>query len=281
MFGGQVAGQALIAAGRTVGGPERALAARLLHPSGRPRRADRLSGGPPRDGGRSLPVGCPRSNTGRRSSPCLGLPPPEHGPDHTDPMPTFPRRRSSSEPADRWPPCTARGPPVRRDRPRPAVDRAPAGRGLGEPKVRPEDLVWLRLTGTARRPTAARVHDGVRVGHDAARFDPGSGTVCPGGTAAARARLDHAMWFHRPTRADRWVLYAQEPPVAYGARRAWPAAGCSPAGRTRGLRGAGGPDPYRPRPRADTPKVTKSQVKKVLPHREEAGFRLPTCPWAS
>jgi acyl-CoA thioesterase-2 len=25
------------------------------------------------------------------------------------------------------------------------------------------------------------------------------------------------MWFHRPFRADRWLLYAQESPVAFGA----------------------------------------------------------------
>jgi acyl-CoA thioesterase-2 len=32
------------------------------------------------------------------------------------------------------------------------------------------------------------------------------------------ASLDHAMWFHRPFRADRWLLYAQDSPVAGGAR---------------------------------------------------------------
>jgi len=32
------------------------------------------------------------------------------------------------------------------------------------------------------------------------------------------ASLDHAMWFHRPFRADRWLLYAQESPVAAGGR---------------------------------------------------------------
>jgi acyl-CoA thioesterase-2 len=32
------------------------------------------------------------------------------------------------------------------------------------------------------------------------------------------ASLDHAMWFHRPFRADRWLLYDQESPVAAGAR---------------------------------------------------------------
>ncbi len=32
------------------------------------------------------------------------------------------------------------------------------------------------------------------------------------------ASLDHAMWFHRPFRADEWLLYAQDSPTAFGAR---------------------------------------------------------------
>lgn len=36
--------------------------------------------------------------------------------------------------------------------------------------------------------------------------------------------LDHAMWFHRPFRADEWLLYAEESPSAQGGR-----------GLTRGL----------------------------------------------
>ncbi|MFP5328139.1 MAG: acyl-CoA thioesterase, partial [Acidimicrobiia bacterium] len=32
------------------------------------------------------------------------------------------------------------------------------------------------------------------------------------------ASLDHAMWFHRPFRADDWLLYDQESPAAHGAR---------------------------------------------------------------
>ncbi|WP_283135630.1 acyl-CoA thioesterase [Rhizohabitans arisaemae] len=32
------------------------------------------------------------------------------------------------------------------------------------------------------------------------------------------ASLDHAMWFHRPFRADEWLLYAQESPISTGAR---------------------------------------------------------------
>lgn len=32
------------------------------------------------------------------------------------------------------------------------------------------------------------------------------------------ASLDHAMWFHRPFRADEWLLYAQDSPSAHGGR---------------------------------------------------------------
>jgi acyl-CoA thioesterase-2 len=32
------------------------------------------------------------------------------------------------------------------------------------------------------------------------------------------ASLDHAMWFHRPFRADEWVLYDCESPTASGSR---------------------------------------------------------------
>jgi acyl-CoA thioesterase-2 len=32
------------------------------------------------------------------------------------------------------------------------------------------------------------------------------------------ASLDHALWFHRPFRADEWFLYSQDSPSAHGAR---------------------------------------------------------------
>jgi len=32
------------------------------------------------------------------------------------------------------------------------------------------------------------------------------------------ASLDHAMWFHRPFRADEWLLYALDSPSASAAR---------------------------------------------------------------
>ncbi len=32
------------------------------------------------------------------------------------------------------------------------------------------------------------------------------------------ASLDHALWFHRPFRADEWLLYSQDSPNLHGAR---------------------------------------------------------------
>jgi acyl-CoA thioesterase-2 len=32
------------------------------------------------------------------------------------------------------------------------------------------------------------------------------------------ASLDHAMWFHRPFRADEWLLYRQDSPSAENSR---------------------------------------------------------------
>ena len=32
------------------------------------------------------------------------------------------------------------------------------------------------------------------------------------------ASIDHCMWFHRDLRADRWLLFDEESPNAYGAR---------------------------------------------------------------
>jgi acyl-CoA thioesterase-2 len=32
------------------------------------------------------------------------------------------------------------------------------------------------------------------------------------------ASLDHALWFHRPFRADQWLLYSQDSPNSHGSR---------------------------------------------------------------
>ncbi len=50
--------------------------------------------------------------------------------------------------------------------------------------------------------------DSILVAHDLS-WDDGS---------MLGASLDHAMWFHRPFRADGWMLYDQQSTVAYGGR---------------------------------------------------------------
>ena len=81
------------------------------------------------------------------------------------------------------------------------------------------NLIWLRVDGDL--PDDPLLHvclmtyasdmtllDSVLLGHGLTWLD--------GRTSGAS--LDHAMWFHRPFRADRWLLYAQDSPVASGAR---------------------------------------------------------------
>ena len=50
--------------------------------------------------------------------------------------------------------------------------------------------------------------DTALVGHGRSIFDPGLQV----------ASLDHAVWFHRPVRADEWLLYSEDSPSASGAR---------------------------------------------------------------
>jgi acyl-CoA thioesterase-2 len=45
-----------------------------------------------------------------------------------------------------------------------------------------------------------------------------SASLVPHPGQTVRATLDHAMWFHRPFRADSWLLYDQVSPSASGAR---------------------------------------------------------------
>jgi acyl-CoA thioesterase-2 len=83
----------------------------------------------------------------------------------------------------------------------------------------PESKVWLRVDGEL--PDDPLLHvclmtyasdmtllDTVLLNHARAWGDK----------KTMGASLDHAMWFHRPFRADRWLLYAQDTPNAAGAR---------------------------------------------------------------
>ncbi|MEQ1649221.1 MAG: acyl-CoA thioesterase II [Hyphomicrobiaceae bacterium] len=92
-------------------------------------------------------------------------------------------------------------------------------RYLGRAKRRPEQQIWFRANGTL--PDALPLHqcvlayasdftllDTSLIAHGKLMFDK----------ELQLASLDHSMWFHRPFRADEWMLYVQDSPSAHGAR---------------------------------------------------------------
>jgi acyl-CoA thioesterase-2 len=79
--------------------------------------------------------------------------------------------------------------------------------------------IWIRATG--RLPDEPAIHQCVLAyASDMTLLDAAS--IPHGRTLFEKsimaASLDHAMWFHRPFRADDWLLYAQDSPNASGAR---------------------------------------------------------------
>lgn len=79
--------------------------------------------------------------------------------------------------------------------------------------------VWIRATGTL--PDDPAIHQAVLAyASDMTLLD--STLVAHGRTVFEReiqaASLDHALWFHQSFRADEWLLYAQDSPFAGGAR---------------------------------------------------------------
>jgi acyl-CoA thioesterase-2 len=79
--------------------------------------------------------------------------------------------------------------------------------------------VWIRATG--RLPDEPAIHQCVLAyASDMTLLDaaliPHGKTVFSEDIMAAS--LDHALWFHRPFRADEWLLYAQDSPNLGGAR---------------------------------------------------------------
>ncbi len=227
VFGGQVAGQALVAAGRTVEADRHvhSLHAYFLRP-GDPLvpivyEVDRIRDGRSFTTRRVVAIQHGKAIFNLSSSFVVEEP----GPDHQYPMPpspapeTLPTIRESLEPyADRFPPAFLDS--IRRDRP---IDtRSPRlPRWLDPaPGVRePEQLVWIRADGTL--PDDPLLHACVVVyASDLTLLDTAV-------MAHARswdddrfmmASLDHAMWFHRRFRADDWLLYHQKSPSASEAR---------------------------------------------------------------
>jgi acyl-CoA thioesterase-2 len=223
VFGGQVAGQALVAAGRTVPADRavHSLHAYFIRP-GDPAvplvyLVDRV-----RDG---------RSFTTRRVSAIqhgktiftlsASFHRDEPGPSHAIAMPVVPPPESVPPTADRVEALL--GTPAHaffRDNP---IDLRVIGpltyEAQHDPSLRTDrNLVWLRADGDL--PDDPLLHvclmtyasdmtllDTVLLRHGLSWAD--------GRTTGAS--LDHAMWFHRPFRADRWLLYVQDSPSAAGA----------------------------------------------------------------
>lgn len=220
VFGGQVAGQALVAAARTIDGFHvHSLHSYFLRP-GDPNvpilyEVDRI-----RDG---------RSFATRRvvaiqhGKPIFNLAAsfqkPEDGLEHQIDMPEAPDPDSLPDFAER-----VRlnpefyGADVDTER---AIDLRFAN---GTPRLdrddrRPEQLVWMRANGAlGRDPLTHTVMltyasdmtllDTATLPHNVNFHDPDM----------IMASLDHAMWFHRPFRMDEWVLYVQESQSASNAR---------------------------------------------------------------
>jgi len=224
VFGGQVAGQALVAAGRTVPAdrPVHSLHAYFIRP-GNPTAPLVYLVDQVRDG---------RSFTTRRVSAIqhgktiftlsASFHREEPGVTHATAMPDVPPPESIAPTSVRMEKLF--GPNIHDFFHQNPIDIRHIGpltfEAVTDPALRtPTNLVWLRADGEL--PDDPLLHvclmtyasdmtllDSVLLAHGLSWAD--------GRTTGAS--LDHAMWFHRPFRADRWLLYAQDSPVAHGAR---------------------------------------------------------------
>ena len=92
-------------------------------------------------------------------------------------------------------------------------------RYLGEKSADGRFHVWIRATG--RLPDEPAIHQCVLAyASDMTLLDT---ALVPLGKTLFQedimaASLDHALWFHRPFRADEWLLYAQDSPSLSGSR---------------------------------------------------------------
>jgi acyl-CoA thioesterase-2 len=93
------------------------------------------------------------------------------------------------------------------------------GRYLGKKSESGKFNVWIRTTG--KLPDDPAIHQCVLAyASDMSLLDA---ALVPHGRSLFEkefmgASLDHALWLHRPFRADDWLLYAQESPSMTGSR---------------------------------------------------------------
>ena len=226
VFGGQVAGQALVAAGRTVEhGEVHSLHAYFLRP-GDPQvpivyDVDRIRDGRSFTTRRVVAIQHGRAIFNLAASFHVAEP----GPEHQRPMPEAPDPESLSTFQEKLAPYLDRFSPamadwLRRERP---IDTRSAGLPHWVDPVprerEPRQQVWIKANGAL--PDDPLLHACVvAYASDLTLLDT---AVMPHTSSwddehFMIASLDHAMWFHRPFRADEWLLYDQNSPSVQGAR---------------------------------------------------------------
>ena len=225
VYGGQVIGQALVAATRTVDAsrPPHSMHAYFLLP-GDPKvpiiyDVDRI-----RDG-KSFTT---RRVTARQHghpifSMLVSFQVHEEGLDHQARMPDVPPPESlPSESEMRAKMLPTMPDPVRRyyERERP-IELRPVEFDRYGGKKYPDGRFHIWIRATARLPDDPAIHQCVLAyASDMTLLDA---SLAPHGRTLFErefmaASLDHALWLHRPFRADDWLLYAQDSPNLHGSR---------------------------------------------------------------
>jgi acyl-CoA thioesterase-2 len=224
VFGGQVIGQALVAAYRTVNGRF----AHSLHGyflrAGDPAvpilyEVDRI-----RDGGSFSTRRVIAIQHGQAIfSMGVSFHAPEEGLSHQMQMPDVPEPESLPSEAELKECLIDRLPPQVRvywERERP-IELRPVdiSRYLSSEKRNASQQVWIRATGklpddlplnqcVLAYASDFTLLDTALIAHGRFVFDP----------ALMLASLDHSIWFHRSFKADEWLLYAQDSPISGGGR---------------------------------------------------------------
>ncbi|MTD95006.1 acyl-CoA thioesterase II [Hyphomicrobium sp. xq] len=225
VFGGQVLGQALMAAARTVDA-ERSV--HSLHGyfllAGDPSRPIVYDVERIRDGGSFTTRRVKAIQHGRPIfSMSSSFHKAEPGFDHQSEMPKVPQPEELPNPKDLIAGLIDALPQSMRSywsRERPIDMRVvDVSRYLTRDKKAPLQHIWIRANG--KLPDDPAIHQAVLayasdftlldtalIAHGKLLFD----------ADVQLASLDHALWYHRPFRADEWLLYVQDSPNAYGAR---------------------------------------------------------------
>ena len=220
VFGGQVAGQALVAAARTVEtGAVHSLHSYFLRP-GDPSipilyEVDRIRDGRSFTTRRVVAIQHGRAIFNLQAS----FHTEEPGFDHQAPMPEAPDPETlpSREELRREQPDLF--PAMWRDRPQPIDMRYVTDLPYRFREGRePAQLVWMKANGIL--PDEPVIHTCLLAYlSDMTLLDTAIlAHISPYRDDMMNASLDHLMWFHRPFRADEWMLYATDSPSASGAR---------------------------------------------------------------